>query len=151
MAPCQWFVIFLKFSRKLSIIPNYFPLQTGVVLIFTTLNPLRQRLFCAKFGWNRPSGSGKIYSQTDGRTTTHEANRVSLNLFGHFSFKADLFKIQHYFKLIFHLQNHRRWNTLRKKYNPSLILSNKIWLAPNHSQMLLYVFSLPGMAGVLSK
>ena len=30
-------------------------------LIWTNLNPLHPRMYCAKFGWNWPSGSGKDF------------------------------------------------------------------------------------------
>ena len=42
--------------------------------IWTNLNPLHPRMFCAKFGWNRPSGSGeedenvKSLQMSDGQT-----------------------------------------------------------------------------------
>ena len=50
----NFFNVFLPFG-------NYLPLERGGGFIWTNLNPHHPRMLCAKFGWNWPSGSGKIF------------------------------------------------------------------------------------------
>ena len=50
--------IFINFVNVFSLFHNYLPLGKAQPFIWTNLNPLHPNLLCAKFGWNRPSGSG---------------------------------------------------------------------------------------------
>ena len=56
----KWF--WRRFSNILNIILlfcYYLPLEKGVALLWTNLNPLHPRMLYAKFGWNWPSDSGE--------------------------------------------------------------------------------------------
>ena len=50
------FYILSMYCRFFMII---FPWKKLRPFIWTNLNPLHSRMFCAKFGWNWPSGSGE--------------------------------------------------------------------------------------------
>ena len=49
-------IILIKLIKKRRSI-NF--MRIDWFFIWTNLNPLHQRMLCAKFGWNRPSGSGE--------------------------------------------------------------------------------------------
>ena len=69
------------------------PWNRAIPFIWTNLNPLHPRMFCAKFGWNWPSGSGEedenvkslqTDRQTDGqtdrrRTTSDQKSSLELS------------------------------------------------------------------------
>ena len=43
-----------------SLFPNYLPWKRVWPFIWTNLNSLHPRMFCAEFGWNWQSGSGEV-------------------------------------------------------------------------------------------
>ena len=55
--------IFLNFVNVFSLFHNYhiLPWKRAGPFIWTNLNPLHQRMLCAKFSWNWPSGSGEDF------------------------------------------------------------------------------------------
>ena len=56
----QWFLrkrFFFNFVDVFTLFRNYFPLERAGPFIWTILNPLHQRMNCAKFGWNSSSDS----------------------------------------------------------------------------------------------
>ena len=58
----QWFWRrFLNFVNVFSLFPNYLPLEKGGALHLKKLESPSPRMFCAKFGWNWPSGSGEDF------------------------------------------------------------------------------------------
>ena len=50
---------FLNFVNVFLLFCNYLPLEKGMALHLNELEFLHSRMFCAKFGWNWPSGSGE--------------------------------------------------------------------------------------------
>ena len=74
-----------KFVNVFSLFHYYLYWKRTGPFILTNLNPLHQRVHCAKFGWNWPSGSwenlkiGKVYRRTDwqmDRMTYHRRQAI---------------------------------------------------------------------------
>ena len=59
MAQWFWRRWFFNFVNVYSLFRNYLPLKRAKPFIWTNLNSLHQRMLCAKFVWNCPSGSGE--------------------------------------------------------------------------------------------
>ena len=55
-----WRWLFLNIVSVFSLFRNYLPLEKGVALHLSNLNPRHPRMLCAKFSWNWPSGSGEV-------------------------------------------------------------------------------------------
>ena len=80
LATRLWRRRFLNFVNMLSLFRYYLPLEKGMDLHWTNLNPHHPRILCAKFDWNWPRKSGEEDDfvkrlQTDWRTTENRRSK----------------------------------------------------------------------------
>ena len=140
---------FFNFVNVFSLFPNNVPLEKGWSFIWTNLDPLHQRILCAKFGWNWPSGSGeedeKLKSlqtdrqtdrQPDGRTDGRTDRR---RMTGAWAFSSGELKIVIWIKL------NRKWTIISDSWKYIFAFINY------HKQNIMYIvvgffFSVPVFA-----